>query len=123
MTAGSPSGPAYVREISEAAEKETDDIYLRISSYSPDRARDWFVGLLAAYERLIVFPYQYQAAPEYGAQFRRMLYGTGAQRYRVLYIVIEPDVALGETQGMVRILHLVHGAHRKPGGPEEENRP
>src|SRR6476620_39308 len=93
----------YRLDISDAAELEADEIYLRISQQSPDRARDWYVGLLNAYDRLLLFPYGYVALPDQPG-VRRMLYG----KYRVTYRVVEPEE--DETEGVVRILHIYHGA-------------
>ena len=103
---------AYQIELSEAAEVEANVAYLWMSRRSPEFAGRWYNGLLKAIEDLVLFPRRWQASPKHGPNVRRMLYGTGASRYRVLYLIIEPEE--GEEAGIIRILHVYHGAREEP---------
>ena len=114
----------YRIDLSEAAEAEAFAAYLWISRRSPEFAGRWYNGLLKAIEDLVLFPRSWQAAPEYGPNVRRMLYGTGGNRYRLLYLIIEPEE--GQEEGIIRILHVYHGARQIGGrgnGDDERNEP
>ena len=100
----------YRIELSEAAEAEAHAAYLWLSRLNPRFAGRWYNGLLKAIEDLALFPRQWERAPEHGTGARRMLYGTGGSRFRVIFLVVEPEEE--DEEGMVRILHVYHGAQR-----------
>jgi plasmid stabilization system protein ParE len=108
---------AYHVRYSETAEAEIEQAYLWISQRSPEVAARWYAGLLEAVDSLADMPRRFSVMPEYGEGVRRMLYGTGQLRYRVLYLIVEPDER--EEEGTVRILHVHHGARRLPGEQHE----
>jgi plasmid stabilization system protein ParE len=69
-------------------------------------------------DALNLFPHRNSRAPEYpdgAADVRRLLHSP----YRVLYQIIEPEA--DEAEGVVRILHIWHGARRPSGQPADED--
>ena len=102
----------YRIEIAEGAEAEAHAAYLWLSQRNPEFAGRWYKGLLAAIDDLTFFPRKWERAPAHGPGARRMLYGTGGSRFRVIYLVIEPEEE-GE-EGLIRVVHVLHGARRPP---------
>lgn len=102
----------YQVEYTDAAQEEIEKAYLWLSSLtSTEGATRWAEGLRVAIQGLSVFPHRFQRVPEYldsERDVRRLLY----QKYRVLYLVIEPEK--NETHGVVRVLHVYHGASQPP---------
>src|SRR5689334_1243936 len=110
---------AYRVEYAEPAEQDIDSAYLWLSrTRSPAFAARWFKGLRAAVERLTLFPRRNAVVEEYGTGVRRLLYGTSGSRYRVLYLVVEPEAE--DEEGIVRILHVYHGARQMGGAAAPE---
>ena len=109
--------PHYFVEWSEPALLEADEAYLGISERSgPDAAFLWYEGLFEAGETLSSMPRIHPIAREderYDIEVRRLLYYGPSKRrsgqiYRILFFIIEP--VEDETEGVVRILHVWHGA-------------
>ena len=94
----------YRIDYSDAAVLEIDQAYLWLDRNSPKGGIEWYKGLRSATDSLSQMPYRYVEMPKFGKGVRRLHYG----KYLVLYIVVEPDA--DETTGVVRILHVVHGA-------------
>jgi hypothetical protein len=103
--------------LSEPAEIDIDQAHFRLSELvSQDYADRWQDGLLAEISRLEYFPYRWSIAPEneaYDVDVRRLLYfgpsrRSGRTAYRVLFHIVEPPA--GEQVGIVRVLHVWHGA-------------
>jgi len=104
-----PDAPTVYRvEYTDAAKEEIERTYLwRSASTSPEAAARWAEELRARVDKLALFPYRNERAPEYlqsGGAVRRMLFGV----YRVLYLVIKPEES--NEPGVVRVLHVYHGA-------------
>ncbi len=113
--------PRYLVEFTEPALMEADAAYLSLSTQSgPDYAIRWYEGLFLAAQTLSTLPRSHAIAPEndsYGVEVRRLLYSgpsrrTSGRAYRILFYVIEP--AADEDEGIVRILHVWHGAKGPP---------
>ena len=100
----------YQIEYTDTAKEEIERAYLwRSISVSPEAAARWAEQLRAKVDTLAAFPYRNEPAPEYaraGANVRRLLFGA----YRVLYLVIEQEQE--HTEGVIRILHIYHGAQQ-----------
>jgi toxin ParE1/3/4 len=84
------------------AERDLKGIYQRIGAQYSEAARTWNSGLRAAIRTLRDNPYRCPATPE-SEDFRQLLYGNSPHIYRVIYRVVE-------TQRIVNILHVRHGA-------------
>ena len=110
MVASDEDLPSYRVEFSDAAEEELIRAYLWQSSrQGPEAVNRWIRGLRARVDGLATLPRRFERAPEYlasGADVRRLL----VHPWRVLYQVIEPGD--DETEGVVRVLHVYHGARR-----------
>ena len=109
--------PRYLVEFTEPALVEADAVYLRLSERSgPEYAIRWYEGLFIAAKDLSSLPRIHAIAPEnerYDVEVRRLLYygstgRRGSSVYRLLFYIIEPQE--GESEGVVRILHVWHGA-------------
>ena len=123
---GSPENdgpPLYEVRLTEPAEIEIDAEYERLAQLVSEAYADrWRDGLLAEMQRLALFPSGHEVAREndlYDVEVRRMLYHGPSRRrkrggvvYRVLFYIIEPT---GEEEtGLVRVLHVWHGARQPP---------
>ena len=88
----------YLVESTGTAEAEAERSYLRYGRTSPDLADRWHSSM----------PNRCPIAPETklypGTVVRHLVFG----KHRLLFHVIEP--AEDETYGVVRILHVLHGA-------------
>ncbi|MDJ0845188.1 type II toxin-antitoxin system RelE/ParE family toxin [Crocosphaera sp.] len=97
--------------ISSVAEAETDKIFLSISQrLSPERAREWYKGLLKAIKSLEKMPKRCPLAREnqyFSQEIRQLLYGKGRNTYRIIFTVIE-----NQDSSFVRILHVRHAVQR-----------
>lgn len=111
----------YQVEFTEPALADADAAYLRLSHQAgPEYAIRWFEGLFEAAQGLSSFPRSHAVAPEndmYDVEVRRLLYaGPPGRRsgsvYRVLFYIIETPE--NEPEGIVRILHVWHGAKQPP---------
>ena len=96
----------YRIDYTDAATMEIDQAYLWMDRVANGGAIGWFEGLRSTVESLSEMPYRYAEMSIFGKGVRRLLYG----KFLVLYIVVEPDV--DETEGTVRIMHVVHGARK-----------
>jgi len=114
-------GPHYLVEFTEPAQIEADAVYLWFSErVGLDYAIRWYEGLLLAARELSSLPRANPIAPEsdrYDVEVRRLLYygpskRRGRQVYRLLFHIIEPQEQ--EDEGVVRILHIWHGAKGPP---------
>lgn len=97
----------YPVEIMPVAMAEAEEAYSWLNRRSPTSAQRWAVGLHKAIESLSVHPKRCPLAPENDAfdeEIRHLLYGKGANIYRVLFTVHRDGV---------HILHVRHGT-REP---------
>jgi len=95
---------------------ELDAAYLNRSRFtSPEQAARWHLELKQAISSLSEWPRRFQELEGggYGSEVRRMLFGRGSGAYHVIYRIIEPGD--GETEGLVRVLHVVSAVRRPPG--------
>ena len=96
------------------AEGEADSAFLRISQItSPEKARQWYEGLLKAIESLSEMPKRCPLAREdryFSQEIRQLLYGKNRNSYRILFTIIEDNKA-----ATVRILHIRHAAQQTLG--------
>lgn len=118
-TTNGEAGPRrYEVSISEPAETEASEAYLWLSQHrGPEFAGRWYRGLLDAIAGLSTFPRLHPIAREndcYDTEVRRLLYKpdrSSGTAYRVLFYVVEPvEEGTGSELGMVRVLHVYHGA-------------
>lgn len=109
--------PHYLVEFTEPALVEADAAYLWLSGLiGPEAAFLWYEGLFLAAEVLSSLPRVHPIAPEdafYDVEVRRLIYYGPSRRrgrnvYRLLFHIIEPQE--DESEGVVRILHVRHGA-------------
>lgn len=109
--------PHYLVEFTEPALVEADGVYLWLSEQTGlEYAIRWYEGLFIAAQSLSSLPHSNAIAPEsdrYDVEVRRLLYYGPSRRrgrspYRILFYIIEPQE--DETAGVVRILHIWHGA-------------
>lgn len=109
--------PHYLVEWTETALIEADAAYLGFSQQrGPEYAILWYEGLFSAAQSLSSLPKAHPIAAEnddYNVTVRRLLYqGPTRQRkgnaHRILFFVIESQP--GEAEGVIRILHVWHGA-------------
>lgn len=116
-----PRGPRlYEVRLSEPAEIEIETEFSRLeNTVSPEYADRWHDGLTAQIDSLSLFPASHEVAPENDlcdVKVRRLLYHgptkrrRGGPSYRILFYIVEP--VEGETGGLVRVLHVWHGAKR-----------
>lgn len=85
----------YCIEISSVAEAEADNAFLRLSQFiSPDKARQWYDGLLRAIKSLSQMPKRCPIAREnkyFSQEIRQLLYGRGRDSYRILFTIVEGE--------------------------------
>jgi plasmid stabilization system protein ParE len=110
----------YRVEISSVAEAEADDAFLWLSQLtSPDKAKQWYNGLLRAIASLSKMPKCCPLAREnkyFSQEIRQLLYGRGRNSYRIIFTLIE-----GKEVSTVRILHIRHAAQQTLGESQESN--
>ena len=108
----------YLIEISSVAEAEADSAFLLLSQMtSPEKAREWYEGLLKAIESLSAMPKRCPLArenPYFSKEIRQLLYGKGRKSYRILFTIAE-----SEDVPAVRILHIRHAAQQTLGDNQE----
>jgi plasmid stabilization system protein ParE len=112
----------YELVITDVADGEIDAIadWLALN-VSAEYAGRWYEGLRDALRTLTFMPRSHAIAPEnprYEYEVRRLLYYGPSKRrghsvYRVLFHVIEPGT--GDEPGIVRVLHVRHGARQAEG--------
>nr|CAA9231264.1 hypothetical protein AVDCRST_MAG63-1111 [uncultured Armatimonadetes bacterium] len=94
----------YRLEVSESADAEADAVYLWMSqNLGPIKAERWYRGLWEACENLLLFPRMGQSVPGQDETARLLLY----DRYRVLYRIVE-------SEGLIRVLRIVHAGRSAP---------
>jgi plasmid stabilization system protein ParE len=99
--------------IAEPAEAEIDAAFQYLLLRSPEAAVRFREGVSEAIRSLAQMPQRCSLAPENGLfehTVRQLIYSHGRTRYRILFIVFEPEGS--ETMGWVRILRVRHGAQR-----------
>lgn len=109
----------FTAEFSEPFEAELDVCYLRLSRVSPETARLWQSGILAACFTLSEFPRRCPLAPEaqsFGQEVRLLIYRHRRTMYRVLYTVFD---ATEDVSGTVRILRVRQGARQETEAEDE----
>ena len=113
---------SYRVEFTDVAQAEADAAYLwRSQITTPEQAFAWYTGLFVEALQLSTMPRRFERvrnSDRYGGEVRRMLYGRGPVAYHLVYRIIEP--AEDESEGVVRILHVYHGASQAAGGRTEE---
>ncbi len=106
----------YLLEVTEAAEADIERHSLRLMRAAPEQEARWGKGLTDALASLSTLPYRCAVVAESAAlahaPVRRLRYG----KYVITFIIIEPQA--GDTQGIVRVLHVRHGAQGTE--PQEE---
>lgn len=111
---------SYRVEISSVAEAEVDSAFLLLSQItSPEKARQWYEGLLRAIESLSEMPKRCPLAREnkyFSQEIRQVLYGRGRNSYRILFTLVESD-----EMATVRILHIRHAAQQTLGESQESD--
>ena len=97
---------AYRVNITSRAERDLEQLYTRINAEASDVALQWYGGLQKGIFSLEEHP---KRCPVIRAKdkMRHMLYGRKPHVYRVIYRVLE-------RQKQVEVLHIRHGARRKP---------
>lgn len=105
----------YTVELTERAEIDIDNIYLRYNRAVPDQVDRWQAGFAKSLASLSSLPNRCPIAREdarfEGIVVRRLLFG----KYRILFHVVEPGE--GETEGSVRVIRVIHGSR----APEQED--
>ena len=98
----------YTVGLTERAEVDADDIFLRYNRSVPDQGARWQNGFTKALASLASLPNRCPVAREdarfAGIVVRRLLFG----KHRILFHVIEPGE--GETEGSVRVIRIIHGS-------------
>ena len=111
---------SYRVEISSVAEAEADSAFLLLSQItSPEKARQWYEGLLRAIESLSEMPKRCPLAREnkyFSQEIHQLLYGRGRNSYRILFTLVESD-----EMATVRILHIRHAAQQTLGESQESD--
>jgi plasmid stabilization system protein ParE len=109
----------YHIEISSVAEAEADNTFLRLSQVtSPEKARQWYSGLLRSIESLSQMPKRCPLAREdryFSQEIRQLLYGRGRSSYRILFTIVEE-----QERSIVRILHIRYSSQRTLGEEPDE---
>ena len=105
-------------EISSVAEAEADSAFLLLSQMtSPEKAREWYEGLLKDIESLSAMPKRCPIAREnqyFSKEIRQLLNGKGRNSYRILSTIAE-----SEDVSAVRLLHIRHAAQQTLGENQE----
>ncbi|BCL36022.1 type II toxin-antitoxin system RelE/ParE family toxin [Nostoc sp. MS1] len=104
----------YRVEISSVAESEADKIFLQLSQVtSPEKASQWYVGLLQIIQSLSQMPKRCSLAREndyFSQEIRQILYGRGRNSYRIIFTIVD-----GQEISTVRLLHIRHASQQTLG--------
>lgn len=92
----------YRVDLTERAARNLRHIYQTIDAADATQARAWFNGLEQAILSLEEHPSR-GAPTQEDRNLRHLLYGRGRHRYRIIY-------AIDETNRVVTVLHIRHGA-------------
>lgn len=99
----------YKIEISSLAQSEADQAFLWILKFSsPEKACQWYEGLLKAIFSLSKMPKRCLLAREndyFSLEIRQLLYGKGKKSYRILFTILD-----NQELPIVRILHIRHSS-------------
>ncbi|MFN6465547.1 MAG: type II toxin-antitoxin system RelE/ParE family toxin [Nostoc sp. DedVER02] len=110
----------YRVEISSVAQAEADKAFLQLLQLiSPERARQWYQGLLSAIESLSEMPKRCPLAREneyFSKEIRQLLYGQSRNSYRIIFTIVENSEV-----STVRILHIRHAAQQTLGENQESD--
>ena len=108
----------YLIEIYSVAEAQADSAFLLLSQMtSPEKAREWYEGLLKAIESWSAMPKRCPIAREnqyFSKEIRQLLYGKGRNSYRIIFTIAE-----SEDVSAVRVLHIRHAAQQTLGENQE----
>jgi plasmid stabilization system protein ParE len=99
---------AYRVVLADTAKADANQIYDWIAERTPVTGPKWFEELLESLYSLESLPHRCplaREAAETGREIRCLLFGRRKHVYRILYDI-------DETQQVVRILHIRHGARR-----------
>jgi plasmid stabilization system protein ParE len=95
----------YRIDFSSTAKSEADAAFLRFAQFTnPDRAQNWYQGLVKTIASLQEMPRRCAIAPEnefFSQEIRQLLYGRGQSKYRILFTVLDD-----QTIPTVRILYI-----------------
>lgn len=117
---------AYRVDISPPALADAESAYLWIKERAPEKAGEWYEGLLEAVFSLENLPTRCALAPEsqeFSIEIRQLLYGKRGSVYRILFgVSYDPETQ----ENVVRIYRIRHSAQRNLKdlelfGEEEEN--
>jgi plasmid stabilization system protein ParE len=97
---------AYLVSITSRAERDLAHLYREINADHSDAALKWYLGLKEAILTLDVQPNRCPVIRSRD-RLRQLLYGHNPHTYRIIYRVLE-------NQKQVEVLHIRHGARRKP---------
>jgi plasmid stabilization system protein ParE len=100
---------AYLVELAARAARDLEILYLEKNAVDSQAAASWYNGLEDAVLTLATRPHRCPAALEgrkMKRELRHLLYGKKPHVYRIIYEV-------DESQKVVRILHIRHGARHK----------
>jgi plasmid stabilization system protein ParE len=97
---------AYLVNITSRAERDLTDLFQKINAEHSDAALHWYRGLKGAILSLEEHPNRCPVTRK-SDKLRHLLYGHKPHIYRVIYRVLE-------RQKLVEVLHIRHGARRKP---------
>jgi plasmid stabilization system protein ParE len=110
----------YRIEISSTAEAEADKAFLQLSQItSPEKASQWYAGLLRLIESLSQMPKRCSLAREndyFSQEMRQIIYGKGRNAYRIIFTILE-----GKEVSTVRILHIRHAAQQAIGEAPDDS--
>ncbi len=107
----------YRVELSSTAKTEADRAFLSFSQFTePERAQEWYQGLIEAIASLREMPRRCAIAREnifFSQEIRQLLYGKEKSKYRIIFTVLDDQPV-----PTVRILHIRNAAQRTVGEPE-----
>ncbi len=96
----------YRIETTDEADADAERAYRWIANQAPERASDWYNGLLDAVDSLKEHPMRCPLAPEdqgFRPTIRQLLYGKRTGIYRVLFMIRDDTVY---------VLRILHGARQ-----------
>jgi len=97
---------AYLVSITSRAERDLVQLFTQINAENSSAALKWYLGLKEAILSLEEHPSRCPIIRKKD-KLRHLLYGHKPHIYRVIYRVLEK-------QKRVEVLHIRHGARRKP---------
>jgi plasmid stabilization system protein ParE len=101
---------AYVVNITSRAERDLAQLYEEIEAGHSVAALKWYLGLKKGIRSLEERPNRSPVMRKRG-KLRQLFYGRKPHVYRVIYRVLEK-------KRQVEVLHIRHGARRKPGAKD-----